>query len=186
MERKVIDLSLLIIEGMEVSPTDPPVEIDVISRDKNEGREIRHISLGSHTGTQVDVPSHLVVGGDNLSSLPIERFLGPACVVRTTDDFPKNTGLIFPEHQGITPNIARKILASEAPFIGTDDSCVVMTEAEKLLLQNGILVFKKLANTNQLPEGETFTFIGLPLNIADGDGSPIRAIAILERQDNDN
>ena len=53
-------------------------------------------------------------------------------------------------------------------------------ELEKALLENGILTYTNLINLDRLPRGEEFLFIGLPLNIKNGDGSPVRAVAILE------
>jgi arylformamidase len=41
-----------------------------------------------------------------------------------------------------------------------------------------IVIVEGLANLDALPE--RFTFIGLPLNITGGDGSPIRAVALVD------
>jgi kynurenine formamidase len=46
------------------------------------------------------------------------------------------------------------------------------------LLEAGIISFENLANTEKLPRA--FTFYGMPLNIKDSDGSPIRAFALLD------
>jgi kynurenine formamidase len=47
------------------------------------------------------------------------------------------------------------------------------------MLGAGILIVEGLANMSSLPEGEEFTFFALPLKLQGRDGSPIRAIAIL-------
>ena len=56
---------------------------------------------------------------------------------------------------------------------------VLPAELERLLLARQILTYTDLVNLNQLPEGAEFTFYGLPLSIAGGDGSPVRAVAII-------
>jgi kynurenine formamidase len=48
------------------------------------------------------------------------------------------------------------------------------------MLGAGILIVEGLANMSQLPEKEAFTFFSLPLKLQGRDGSPVRAIAILD------
>jgi len=48
------------------------------------------------------------------------------------------------------------------------------------LLGAGTLIVEGLANMEQLPTDEPFTFIALPLKLKGRDGSPVRAIAMLE------
>lgn len=50
---------------------------------------------------------------------------------------------------------------------------------ERALLAQGIVTYSGLVNLDRLPRGLVFTFIGLPLNILAGDGSPVRAVALL-------
>jgi kynurenine formamidase len=49
----------------------------------------------------------------------------------------------------------------------------------KILLSEHIPIIEGLTNLDQLV-GRHFRFIALPLKIAGADGSPIRAIAVLE------
>jgi kynurenine formamidase len=46
------------------------------------------------------------------------------------------------------------------------------------LAKEDIVLFERIANTNQLPD--EFEFYGMPLNIKDGDGSPVRAFAVVK------
>ena len=43
----------------------------------------------------------------------------------------------------------------------------------------GIISYENLVNTEKLPSGKQFVFYGFPLKIRDGDGSPVRAVAII-------
>jgi kynurenine formamidase len=48
------------------------------------------------------------------------------------------------------------------------------------MLGAGILIVEGLANMEQLPADEAFTFYSLPLKLQGRDGSPVRAIAITD------
>ncbi|MDR1341299.1 MAG: cyclase family protein [Prevotellaceae bacterium] len=48
------------------------------------------------------------------------------------------------------------------------------------MLGAGILIVEGLANMEQLPDNEVFTFFSLPLKLQGRDGSPVRAIAITD------
>jgi kynurenine formamidase len=171
---KVIDLSLPIYSGMEVFPGDPEVNIETIHTHENEGWELRKISMGSHTGTHVDAFSHMHEDGSSLSELPLERFFGKAQVVRLTDQWPTDQGLFFTEEIDI--DWLEQLLAARPPFVGGE-----ITEAlERALLENEVITYTNLVNLEQIPRGKTFMFYGLPLNIQAGDGSPVRAMAMIE------
>ncbi len=177
-ERKIIDLTKEIYEGMDVYPGDPNVTITIVKKVEDDGWELRDLCMGTHTGTHVDAFSHMSSGGENLSQISLENFFGPAQMVNTKEEFPKNIGLIF-ESGAITMEVVQRILKSKAPFIATDENCVIQIDAEKELLSNQVLTFENLVNTSQLPENEEFLFLGLPLKIKDSDGSPVRAVAII-------
>jgi kynurenine formamidase len=49
---------------------------------------------------------------------------------------------------------------------------------EKQLLAEGIISFEGLVNLEKLRAG--FVFYGMPLHIRDGEGSPVRAFAVVE------
>ena len=56
----------------------------------------------------------------------------------------------------------------------------ITVDLERALLSNEIITYTNLVNLELLPKDKTFMFYGLPLKIKDGDGSPVRAIAIIE------
>jgi kynurenine formamidase len=45
--------------------------------------------------------------------------------------------------------------------------------------EHGIAHYENLANLDQLV-GKRFTFVGFPLRIRGGTGSPVRAVAVLD------
>lgn len=177
---KIIDLSASIYNEMEVFPGDPEVKVERVHNYDEQGWELRKLILGSHTGTHVDAFSHMVPRGKNLDQIPLDNFLGPAMVVNLEDEFPKQTGLFFTQTIDLT--LLDKLLKAQPPFVGGD----ISEDLERSLLKHEIITYTNLKNLNRIPLQTTFFFIGLPLKIQEGDGSPVRAIAILEKDANLN
>lgn len=175
---KVIDLSEPIFTGMEVYPGDPEVEVKQIHGIEREGWRLRTLFLGSHTGTHVDAFSHMDESGQALDEIPLERFFGKARVVVVEGEFPKKVGLVFASGK-LSVDLFDSILAANPPFVVVSNNCEFEVELERRLLQNKIVTFS-VANTDQLPKDKEFMFYGFPLKIEEGDGSPIRAVAIIE------
>lgn len=171
---RLIDLSLPLYDGMPVYDGDPPVRVTkVCTRDK-DGWEVRQLQMGSHTGTHVDAPVHMHEGGSSLDEVPLTRFCGPAVGVRVADaSFPPNKGLLFCE--AVPADCVPRIVAANAPFVGGP----LEEKTERLLLSRGIITYTDLVNVEELI-GESFTFYGLSLRIRGGDGSPVRAVAVMD------
>jgi arylformamidase len=83
MSRKIIDISLLIEEGMTTYPSlwHPYVEITQLGRFWVEKRESRKIVLGTHTGTHIDAPRHFVEGGKTVENIPLDILVGPSLII---------------------------------------------------------------------------------------------------------
>lgn len=169
----VIDLTAAIYDGMPVYPGDPKVSVEQIQSISEDGWELRHLSMGSHTGTHVDAFSHMHQGGATLDEMPLTCFFGPATVVELSGEWPSEVGLLF--NQAINESYLERLLRARPPFVGGELS----ENLERALLEQGIVTYTGLVNLEQLPVGELFTFYGLPLKISKGDGSPVRAIALL-------
>ena len=172
---RIIDLSQPLRSGMGVYPGDPEVEIKVVQERAETGWELRALSLGSHTGTHVDAFSHAHVSGKNLDEIPLDRFIVEARCVSTDQTLPNDVGLIFSEHVSVSR--LPDILEIRPPFVGGPS---FDEELEMKLLGNEILTFDGLINLDRLPLGVTFTFCGFPLKIVEGDGSPIRAVVLID------
>ncbi|PZE21716.1 cyclase family protein [Paenibacillus xerothermodurans] len=176
---KVIDLSMPLYTGMPVYDGDPQVTFDIVHTHETHSWELRQLSLGSHTGTHVDAFSHMHKGQATLDDMPLERFFGKAQAVTLHCDWPSNTGLLFVGDVG--PGLAADIISRNPGFVGGN----IHEDLERILLGQGIVTYTNLVNLELLPLGTAFMFYGLPLKIHAGDGSPIRAIAILPGQQED-
>ena len=82
----------------------PGVTIDVISKYDENGPAWywNTLTFGEHTGTHFDAPVHWVTGKDladnACDTIPIRRFVGPACVIDVTRDVDSNADfLLTPE-----------------------------------------------------------------------------------------
>ncbi|WP_010277513.1 cyclase family protein [Paenibacillus senegalensis] len=171
---KYIDLSEPLHSGMEIYPGDPVPSFDVVHTHEEHTWELRQLRLGSHTGTHVDAFSHMHKGGKTLDDIPLDHFFGKAVRVLPDSAFPAKTGLLFAEVVGI--EVLPTIVEAKPPFVGGE-----LSEAlERSLLEEEIVTYTQLANLQQLPLLTPFWFFGLPLKITGGDGSPVRAIALLE------
>ena len=175
---EIIDLTDEICSKVKLYPGDPKVELKLVHSLKKQGWRLRKLSFGSHTGTHVDAFSHMVKNGKPLSKIPLDRFFGPAKLVKISDKFPFKIGLVFASGKLIAP-LFDKIVESGAPFIAVSTGCCFSVDLERKLLKHGVITFTDLINVDQLPEGRTFMFYGFPLKIKNGDGSPVRAVAIL-------
>lgn len=73
---------------------------------------------------------------------------------------------------------------ADAPSVDSYHEVAVrrVQPAHMMCRERGILNMENLANVHLIPK-RSFTFIGLPLKIRNGAGSPIRAVAITEDQD---
>lgn len=171
---KVIDLSISLYTGMDVFPGDPEVKVDVVHTYERDTWELRSLSMGSHTGTHVDAYSHMHKGKDTLDKIPIQRFFGKAQVVESSEDWPKEVGLFFIEEMGIKE--LNRIINANPGFVGGN----ITEDLERALLGKEIITYTRLINLVLIPKGKIFMFYGLPLKIKSGDGSPVRAIAIIE------
>ena len=171
---KIIDLSQPIFTGMSVFPGDPEVEINRVHTYEKESWELRQLRMGTHTGTHVDAFSHMHPGMESLDDIPLAHFFGPAEVVDMKQVWPKETGLFFLEEVGL--ETLPRILAAGPRFVGGE----LTEDVERALLSKKIITYTGLIHLEELPKGQRFLFYGFPLKIKDGDGSPVRAVAILD------
>ena len=77
-----IDLSHPLVSGMPIYPGDPEYQARVVSQDTENGFLVHDVSLGLHSGTHIDGPSHALTNALTIEKLPIDRFVGEANVIR--------------------------------------------------------------------------------------------------------
>jgi arylformamidase len=83
--RRWIDLTLPLTPGMPVYPGDPPVAFLRHSTLAEDGFRVTSVRLGTHVGTHLDAPAHVLEGATPVDALPLSSLVGPARVVDVSD-----------------------------------------------------------------------------------------------------
>ncbi len=176
MVKLIVDLTVPIEEGMRVYPGDPEVKVQ---RLENQGYIISKLTLGSHTGTHVDVPAHVFKDGKTLDQVPVEQFSGRAYVTKLEDidslDVDVDVLLIYTGGNGLTLEQAKRV---KARVVGVDSMSVGSMEVHRELLSRGIIIVENLTNLDKII-GKYVDFLCFPLLIKGGDGAPARAVAVV-------
>jgi len=204
---KIIDLTHTLTNGMSTYPSDPDVFIVKVKDVVSDRTLLHRFSMGTHTGTHLDVPAHVIIGGKTLDDFPISTFSGRTVRVdeKTFNDLDKIEenidGIIYdagwyiyfndpkvyfgPERPEIPNNLLEKAVELRVKYFGCDLPSVDASGSQEkpihnALLGENIIVYESLTNLNQLPLLTPFQFYGFPLPFVGLDGSPIRAIGVID------
>ena len=166
---------------------------------------LHRFTMGTHTGTHLDVPSHVIIGGKTLDDFPVSTFFGSCVIVdkETFIDLDKieenidgiiydtgwyknyNTELFFgPNRPAIPEELIEKVKEMNIKYFGCDLPSVDANGSKDKPIHNALLgadiiVYESLANLDQLPIFTPFYFYGFPLPFEGLDGSPVRAIGVI-------
>jgi arylformamidase len=94
--------------------------------------------------------------------------------------FPKKE--FFSDFPYVSTELAAWLAEKKVGLVGMDTptpNCIGWKIVHETFLSNNILIVEGLTNLDKL-NSEEFTFIALPLKFKGGDGSPVRAVAILD------
>lgn len=203
----VVDLSHPMRGGMPVWPGDPGVCMETRATVEAQGFRVQRLELNGHAGTHLDAPAHVLSGGAGVESLPLGRCLGPGVVldvrgreVVEAGDLDGMEGAAFAllrsghdRHWGaagyyeafprLSPGAAERLASAGLAGVGLDwpspdGPGSGELPVHKILLDAGLVLVENLRGLERLPE-RGFLFLGLPLALAGGDGSPVRACALL-------
>lgn len=82
---KLIDLSVPINEDTPVYPGDPKTKIQPAGVLVKDGYEDHYVCIGTHVGTHLDAPRHMVANSKSLDQIPIDRLTGRGVYIRVND-----------------------------------------------------------------------------------------------------
>ena len=201
---KFIDLSVEINETTPIYPGDPQTKITSAGDLKKDGYQDHYVSIGTHVGTHMDAPAHMIEHGGTLDQMPVDQFVGRGVYVPIKKAFNLealklveinkddivlfHTGQsesykkleYFENYPPIPEDIANYLVSKKVKMVGVD-MCSVDYEPfpiHKILLGNNILIVENLTNLDQLADKE-FTVYALPIKLQI-DGAPARVIAELK------
>ncbi len=199
---KIIDISRTIQADMEMYPGDAGPQITKVSGlDEGDSYNVSLITLGTHTGTHVDPPLHLIRDGAGIDGVPLDNLVGNARVldlssinrpIEASDIGPLEAGGIILLKGGpgascgacLTAACARYLVDIGIKTIGTDTISIGALDEEyevhHTLLDAGVVVIEGLEMTDV--EAGDYFLVCLPLKIANGDGGPARAVLIKEKE----
>lgn len=196
-----IDLSVPLTGETPVYPGDPDVEIIPVGNLEQNGYLDHKLTLGSHNGTHIDAPIHMLENGKSLGEYSIDRFIGQGKLVNARNgDFTEilnstfdpgdiviiDTGSAdnflsesyFKDYPVLSEEAANKLIESGVKMVGIDTCSFENVEGfpiHKKLLASDILLIENLTNLEAL-SGKEFNIFAPPLNV-NIDGAPSRVIA---------
>ena len=84
--KKIIDISLPLSNQTPVYPGNVPVSISVHQQIPESSSASSSITFGSHTGTHIDAPSHVFLGGQKSDEVSLQNLVGPCRVLDFSDE----------------------------------------------------------------------------------------------------
>lgn len=199
---KIVDLSVPLNENTPVYPGDPATKIAPAGVLEKDGYQDHYVSIGTHVGTHIDAPAHMVASGKTLDQIPAERFVGRGVYIKVEnntfdlDAIKKvdiqqgdivvfHTGLsdvyhdakYFEDYPSVPEELAHYLVEKKISMVGLD-TCSPdhdVFNAHKILLGGDVLIIENLTNLEQLA-GQEFEVYALPVKL-EVDGAPARVIA---------
>lgn len=190
---KYIDITQTITDRMKVYSTDPSVKIKPFkSLKKGNSCNLLELNFGSHTGTHIDAPSHILNRAETLDDIKIEDLFCKVVVVDTQAFFKKDffrhikpkrvTGLLLRSGKAqarLTVDAAKSLVDNKMRLVGTDQLSIEKSldkyhPVHRVLLGNNIIILEDL-NLKKVKSG-FYNLICLPLKIKQADGAPARVV----------
>jgi kynurenine formamidase len=76
-----IDLSIPLDASTQVYPGDPLFVNAPHANYEKDGYSVRHLSLGTHTGTHIDAPYHFIAEGQIIDKMPLDMLVSEVVVI---------------------------------------------------------------------------------------------------------
>lgn len=194
----IYDVTQPLHPGMTVYPGDPEVNFKKVLGIEGDGVEVHSVSLGTHTGTHIDAPSHLLkegktvdridpavlvgsaglyeiegigrIGLENISGLK----MGRRVIIKTGFNINNGWITVYPH---ILPDAARFLASCRISLLGIDTPSVDppgSNQCHRILLEAGIVIVENL-KLEGVPPGK-YELLCLPLPLVGVDGSPARVL----------
>lgn len=201
---RIIDLTHLIHNGLPPFPGDSETVLEQSRFYAVDEFNNHQLTINMHAGTHIDGPMHLLDIHTYLHEIPIDRFIGDACLLDVSGqdeiDYMEayesqiQEGQIVVLHTGwgksfgqsdyftdypvLTLAFGELLVRKRVPMV-----CMDMPSPDKepysvhkLLFSNEILIAENLNNIDQLLDAGSFEIIALPLRIQ-ADSSIARIVA---------
>lgn len=199
----IIDLSVRLNEDMPVYPGDPKLAIKAAGTFTDDGYVGHAVSMGTHAGTHIDAPAHMIEGTKTLDKFSIDTFVGRGRYILVKDNqfsleavhqagiepgdivlfntemsYRFYDPVYFESYPVLSEEIARYLVEKKVKMVGLDTCSADNSDGfpvHKILLGANIPIIENLTNVEQL-SGHDFRVYALPLRF-DLDGAPARVVA---------
>ena len=198
---KVYDVSSPIYTGMPVYKNKPEKQPKQTTNTNGYVTETR-LELDVHTGTHVDAPLHMVVDGETIETLPLDKLVGPCKVFDLTAvedritvkdieglDIGKDDFLLFKTKNSfdeefnfdfvfVAEDAAKYLAKIGVSGVGVDALGIERSQeghpTHKTLFANGVIIIEGL-RLKDIAEGE-YIMCAAPLKLSGVDASPARIV----------
>ncbi|KPB03023.1 cyclase family protein [Bacillus sp. CHD6a] len=198
---KVYDVSSPIYTGMPVYKNKPEKQPKQTTNTNGYVTETR-LELDVHTGTHVDAPLHMVVDGETIETLPLEKLVGPCKVFDLTGvedritvkdieglNIQKDDFLLFKTKNSfdeefnfdfvfVAEDAAAYLAEIGVSGVGVDALGIERSQeghpTHKTLFANGVIIIEGL-RLKDIAEGE-YIMCAAPLKLSGVDASPARIV----------
>ena len=204
----IYDVTVPITNSMPVWPGDPAVQLSAkshLSRDKTHTVRLTAIEMGSHTGTHIDAPFHMIDDGKRLHEFPLDTLTGKATVFeisgvrslgraqlerlswtgvervlfKTENSKHWQDRQFYEDFVYLEPDGAEFLAQHGLRLVGIDYLSIDKFKSEShgshFVLLKRNILILEGLNLSAVPAGE-YTLVALPLNLRDADGAPTRVI----------
>jgi arylformamidase len=205
MVAKYFDISPKLHEKIAVFPGDEAFRRKVAMSFKDgQHLDLSSITTTLHVGAHADAPSHYAPTGTTIEKRNLNRYIGPCAVVRVSAGARERIGrkhikgvipqvgrILFATHSfndpdkwhddfnSFDPALIEELAATGVVLIGIDTPSVDPSDSKdlpshKMIFKHDMSILEGLI-LKDVPVGEYF-LSALPLPIAGGDASPVRAV----------
>ncbi len=207
LSRVWIDITVPLRDGMVHWPSDPPLRIQrVLDMAHGDSHTLSKISMGSHTGTHVDAPLHMLRNGLSVDKVLMDTMIGRARVLEIRDTRlirpaelapyrirrgerilfkTRNSGRVWRLHSftksfvSISREAAEFLAERQIRLVGVDYLSVGSYNGDGLCVHE-VLLGAGIGIIEGLDLSQVspgkYDLICLPLRTEHGDGAPARAI----------
>ncbi|MEF9863510.1 MAG: cyclase family protein [Christensenellaceae bacterium] len=177
---KIIDITLELGENIKIYEGDPHIRLEKFYSIETNGFALTKMSMGSHSGTHVDAPSHVIPMGKNVREIPLSCFVGE-CVVVDNNKVPENTKKLLMKSTDkceamLNEKQAKQLADAGVKLIGTDALSIGNDKVHEILLSEECVILESL-KLNKAEAGKKYFLCALPLKL-NTDGAPLRACLI--------
>ncbi len=187
-------------------PWHPATDVTQTANYEEHRCVVSAITIGTHTGTHIDAPRHVLEGGSGIDEYDTRLWMldafvcdlspreansgitadelrslpipgGSAVILKTGWDARFGEADYYRTYPPLTNDAAEYLVQLGVPLIAADTPYTL--DVHYIFLKKGIPLVTNLNNTSKLKQG-TVTLISAPLLVEHADGAPARVFALVE------